>query len=48
MEKEDQCCAESHMGTCHPEKAIGEARRILFKTAEEAEKAGFKLAKDCR
>ncbi len=37
-----------YSGTCHPEKAIGEARRILFKTAEEAEKAGFKLAKDCR
>jgi hypothetical protein len=37
-----------YSGTCHPAKTIGEARRILFKTAEEAEKAGFKLAKDCR
>ena len=32
---------------CHPEKEISEANRALFKTAEEAEKAGFKLAKHC-
>ena len=32
---------------CHPEKEISEANRALFKTAAEAEKAGFKLAKNC-
>ncbi|HEY2964618.1 MAG TPA: hypothetical protein VGJ37_19530 [Pyrinomonadaceae bacterium] len=32
---------------CHPEKEISEANRAVFKTAEEAEKAGFKLAKNC-
>ena len=32
---------------CHAEKEISEVNRALFKTAEEAEKAGFKLAKNC-
>lgn len=32
---------------CQPAKEIAEANRALFKTAEEAEKAGFKLAKNC-
>jgi hypothetical protein len=32
---------------CHPEKEISEANRAVFKTAAEAEKAGFKLAKNC-
>jgi hypothetical protein len=32
---------------CHPEKQISEANRAVFKTPAEAEKAGFKLAKNC-
>ena len=32
---------------CHAEKEIPEANRAVFKTAEQAEKAGFKLAKNC-
>jgi len=32
---------------CQPAKEIAEANRAVFKTAEEAEKAGFKLAKNC-
>jgi hypothetical protein len=32
---------------CHPAKEISEANRTVFKTAQEAEKAGFKLAKNC-
>lgn len=36
-----------YLGTCRPEKAIDEANKIVFKTTEEAEKAGFKLAKNC-
>ncbi|HEV2834167.1 MAG TPA: hypothetical protein VGW58_02560 [Pyrinomonadaceae bacterium] len=32
---------------CRPAREITEANRIAFKTAEEAEKAGFKLAKNC-
>jgi hypothetical protein len=32
---------------CHPAKQIPEANRTVFKTAEEAQKAGFKLAKNC-
>jgi hypothetical protein len=37
-----------YVGTCRPEKEIAEANRIIFKTKDEAEKAGFKLAKNCR
>lgn len=36
-----------YIGTCRPEKEIAEANKVLFKTADEAEKAGFKLAKNC-
>lgn len=32
---------------CHPTKEITETNRAVFKTAEEAQKAGFKLAKNC-
>lgn len=34
-------------GGCHPPKEISDANRALFKTVAEAEKAGFKLAKNC-
>ena len=36
-----------YIGTCTPEKEIAEANKIVFKTTDEAEKAGFKLAKNC-
>ena len=32
---------------CRPAKAISEANRVVFKTREEAEKAGFRPAKNC-
>jgi hypothetical protein len=32
---------------CQPAKEIAEANRVMFKTAAEAEKAGFKAAKNC-
>ena len=32
---------------CLPAKEIGEANRVTFKTAAEAEKAGYKPAKNC-
>jgi hypothetical protein len=32
---------------CQPEKEIAEANRVTFKTTVEAEKAGFKAAKNC-
>lgn len=32
---------------CHSEKEISETNRAVFKTPAEAEKAGFKLAKNC-
>lgn len=32
---------------CQPAKEIAEANRVTFKTTEEAEKAGFKAAKNC-
>ena len=35
-------------GSCHSLKEIAEPNRVVFKTAEEAEKAGYKLAKECR
>ncbi len=37
-----------YLGTCRPEKEIAEANKIIFKTTDDAEKAGFKLAKNCR
>ncbi len=33
---------------CHPAKEISETNRAVFKSPEEAEKAGFKLAKNCQ
>lgn len=36
-----------YLSTCRPEKEIVEANRITFKNTDEAEKAGFKLAKNC-
>lgn len=36
-----------YLNGCQPAKEIAEANRAVFKTAEEAEKAGFKLAKNC-
>ena len=33
---------------CQPAKEIAEASKITFKTTAEAEKAGFKLAKNCQ
>ena len=36
-----------YVGPCRPEKEIAEANRVVFKTTDEAEKAGFKLAKNC-
>lgn len=36
-----------YAGACRPEKEIAEANKIVFKTTDEAEKAGFKLAKNC-
>lgn len=36
-----------YLPNCHPEKEIAEANKIIFKTTDEAEKAGFKLAKNC-
>lgn len=33
---------------CLPTKAIKEMNRVVFATVKEAEKAGFKLAKDCQ
>src|SRR6185369_5727488 len=32
---------------CEPEREIAEANKVTFKTAAEAEKAGFKAAKNC-
>lgn len=32
---------------CHPAKEISDANKAVFKTVEEAEKAGFKLARNC-
>ncbi|HET8781598.1 MAG TPA: hypothetical protein VFM63_04240 [Pyrinomonadaceae bacterium] len=36
-----------YIGACRPEKEIAETNKIVFKTTDEAEKAGFKLAKNC-
>ena len=37
-----------YIGACRPEKEIPDANKIVFKTTDEAEKAGFKLAKNCQ
>lgn len=34
-------------GDCRPVKEIAEANKVIFKTTADAEKAGFKLAKNC-
>lgn len=36
-----------YLTTCPIAVQISEVNRVLFKSAEDAEKAGFKLAKDC-
>ena len=36
-----------YLSTCLPDDAIKETDRVIFKTREEAEKAGYKLASDC-
>ena len=36
-----------YLASCQPTMEIAEANRVLFKTSEEAERAGFKLAKGC-
>jgi len=36
-----------YAGACKPEREIAEENKIVFKTTDEAEKAGFKLAKNC-
>ena len=37
-----------YSATCHPLKEITETNRVVFSTADEAEKAGYKLARECR
>jgi hypothetical protein len=36
-----------YINGCHPAKDIPEANRVTFKSKQEAEKAGFKLAENC-
>jgi|SRR5436190_4733664 len=36
-----------YLSSCSPQKEIKEANKVAFKTAEDAEKAGFKLARGC-
>jgi hypothetical protein len=36
-----------YLPACHAPREISEANKVLFKSSEEAEKAGFKLAKGC-
>src|SRR5690349_4323823 len=36
-----------YLASCQPNVEIPEANKVLFKSSEEAEKAGFKLAKGC-
>jgi hypothetical protein len=33
---------------CRPQKEISESNKVVFKNSTDAEKAGFKLAKDCQ
>jgi hypothetical protein len=37
-----------YLATCGSAKDVADANRVVFKSAEEAEKAGFKLAKNCQ
>jgi len=36
-----------YLASCPPQKEIKEANKVAFKSADEAEKAGFKLARGC-
>lgn len=36
-----------YLPTCRPEREIADANKMIFKSTDEAEKAGFKLAKNC-
>ena len=36
-----------YQGSCRPATRIAEANRINFKTADEAEKAGYTLSRSC-
>lgn len=36
-----------YLANCRPEKEIPEANKTIFKTTDEAQKAGFKPAKNC-
>ena len=36
-----------YLTNCPPAKELSEANKIVFKSAEEAEKAGYKLARSC-
>ncbi len=36
-----------YLNGCQPAKEISEINKVTFKTAEEAQRAGFKLAKNC-
>jgi hypothetical protein len=36
-----------YLASCQPNVEIPEANKVLFKSSEEADKAGFKLAKGC-
>ena len=36
-----------YLSTCLPDDEIKESERVFFRTREEAEKAGYKLAPDC-
>ena len=44
----DKISKTYYLPTCRPEKEIAEANKIIFKTTDEAVKAGFKLAKNCQ
>ena len=35
-------------GSCHSAREIAEPNRVVFKSVEDAEKAGYKLARECR
>ena len=37
-----------YLASCLPQIEIKEANKVIFKTSEEAEKAGFKLARGCQ
>lgn len=43
----DKAARTYYLSTCRPEKEIAEANKVVFKTTDDAEKAGFKLAKNC-